>query len=226
MALPSSTSESLTVANRRPLKVRSAAWSVPIARALVRAGLTPNGISVLGIAFSLVGGALFVLGADAESSAVRAGTLVGAAVCVQLRLLCNLFDGLVAIECGLKSKLGDLYNEVPDRIEDTALLLGAGFAAAGAWGITLGWIASLLAIGTAYIRTLGASLGFPADFCGPGAKQQRMALLTVAALAAAVQSLVDGRTTLLAIGLMTIVAVTAFTVVRRLWRLAHALQQR
>ena len=42
---------------------------------------------------------------------------------MQLRLLCNMMDGLVAVEGGLKSKAGDLFNEAPDRIEDVILLV-------------------------------------------------------------------------------------------------------
>jgi hypothetical protein len=30
---------------------------------------------------------------------------------MQLRLLCNLLDGMVAIEGGMKGKAGDLFNE-------------------------------------------------------------------------------------------------------------------
>ena len=41
-----------------------------------------------------------------------------------------------------------------------------------------------LALLTAYIRALGTSLGQPQDFCGPGAKPQRMFLLTVGGIAA------------------------------------------
>ena len=39
-----------------------------------------------------------------------------AAVCVQLRLLANLLDGMVAVGSGQASRIGELYNEVPDRV--------------------------------------------------------------------------------------------------------------
>ena len=53
-------------------------------------------------------------------------------------------DGLVAVEYGKGSATGALFNEVPDRIADSAVLVGAGYAATG-W-VTLGYVAALLAL--------------------------------------------------------------------------------
>lgn len=44
---------------------------------------------------------------------------------IQARLICNLLDGMVAQESGVKSSLGKIMNEVPDRYSDIILLLGA-----------------------------------------------------------------------------------------------------
>src|SRR5438105_2817615 len=41
-----------------------------------------------------------------------------AAGCIQLRLLCNLLDGMVAIEGGFRSRSGEVFNELPDRVSD------------------------------------------------------------------------------------------------------------
>ena len=57
-----------------------------------------------------------------------------AAVCVQLRLLCNLLDGMVAIEGGKQSPTGMLYNEFPDRVADSLFLVALGYAAGCGWG--------------------------------------------------------------------------------------------
>ena len=164
---------------RRPLKTRSARWARGLAAALVKARVSPNAISVMGLGCAALGGALFAVTGRGWMPGWLA--LAGAASCVQLRLLCNMLDGLVAVEGGLKSKTGDLFNELPDRIEDTVLLVGAGHAAGWA---ELGWLCAALALLTAYIRALGTSLGQPQDFCGPGAKPQRMFLLTVGGIAA------------------------------------------
>ncbi len=51
-----------------------------------------------------------------------------AAVGIQLRLVCNLMDGMLAVEGGLKTANGDLFNEFPDRIADVAILAALGQA--------------------------------------------------------------------------------------------------
>lgn len=109
----------------------------------------------------------------------RLAWLAGAGF-IQLRLLANLLDGMVAIESGRASPVGELYNEVPDRVSDTAILVGVGFASGGT--PSLGLIAACAALFTAYVRAMGKAAGAPHEFCGPMAKQQRMALLTIAAL--------------------------------------------
>lgn len=211
--------------NRRPLKTRSAAWAGGLARTLANLGATPNGVSVTGIFFALAGGAALVF-AGRYTESTRALLLLAAAAGIQLRLLCNMIDGLIAVECGLKSKTGDLFNEVPDRLEDSAFLIGSGYASLAIHGTTLGWLAALLAGGTAYIRVLGGSLGFAQDFCGPMAKQHRMFFLTVTCLAGAGEALLTERRLALFYGLTFIIAGTAVTFVRRLSRIARALHAR
>ena len=101
-----------------------------------------------------------------------------AALFVQARLLANLLDGMVAVGSGRASPEGELYNEVPDRVADALILIGAGFAAGGT--PALGYLAALVAIFVAYIRALGGSVGVQALFMGPMAKPQRMATITAA----------------------------------------------
>lgn len=110
-----------------------------------------------------------------EGSPVRLCWLV-AAILIQGRLLANLLDGMVAVEGGKAGPVGALWNEVPDRIADIAILIGAGFAA-GSLPL-LGFAAALSAVFVAYIRALGGNLGAGEIFLGPQSKPQRMALLT------------------------------------------------
>lgn len=161
--------------DRRPLATRQAGWARRLAAALARSAITPDQISLLSVFFAAVGAALLAwwptwLG------------LLDAAVCVQLRLLCNLLDGMVAVEGGKGSAVGKIWNEFPDRVADALLLVALGFACGTPW---LGWLAALLAVATAYVRAFGGSLGMPQDFRGPLAKPQRMAVLTVACVFAA-----------------------------------------
>jgi phosphatidylglycerophosphate synthase len=154
-----------------------------MAALLARAGVAPNTISFGSIVFGIAAGAAFASTADGDGLGQRL-SFVAAAVCIQLRLLCNLLDGMVAVEHQRRSPTGDLWNEVPDRISDAATLLGAGFAAGSSpW---LGVAATVAALLTAYVRALGASVGAGQTFDGPGAKPQRMAIMTIAAVLAAI----------------------------------------
>lgn len=108
-----------------------------------------------------------------------------AAVAVQLRLVCNLLDGMVAVEGGKHSPVGVIYNEFPDRVADSLLIVSLGYAVAMPW---LGWVGVLLAALTAYIRVFGGSIGQPQDFSGIMAKQKRMAVLTLGLLAQVVET--------------------------------------
>lgn len=164
--------------NRRPIAVRSSAWAQQLASALARTATTPNHISVASVLCALIGAAALVW------LPTIAGALL-CALCIQLRLLCNLLDGMVAVEGGKGSPLGRIYNEFPDRLTDTLFIVAAGYAGGVPW---LGWLGAVFAIGTAYVRVFGGSLGLAQDFSGIMAKQQRMAVLTVACVAAAAES--------------------------------------
>jgi len=208
--------------DRRPIKTRSTWWAQAITRGLVRLGISPNQVSVASIAFALVGAALLSLEAKGRGGP---WLFLGVAVCIQLRLLANMLDGLIAVEGGRMTKTGELYNEIPDRIADVAFLAAAGYASQhGQWGIALGWSASVLAVATAYIRNIGARRGQPQDFCGPQAKPHRMFLLTVACILAFGEKLTGMSPRILFIFLIVITLGTLLTCIRRTVRLARQLE--
>ena len=212
--------------DRRPLKSRGAAWARGLAAGLARQGARPDLISAASVVFALAGAAAFWASADAAGGS-RAALLIGAGVCVQLRLLANLLDGMVAVEHGRGGPLGPVWNEVPDRIADVLFLVGAGYALRHASpdpGPLLGWLAAVLAVLTAYIRELGRGLGLESDFAGPGAKPHRMAALTAGCLLAACEPLWRDGPPMLLLTLALIVLLTAVTVVRRTLRLAARLR--
>lgn len=200
-------------ADRRPLRSRSYAWVQRFTAVLVRAKITPNGISLFGVLLAIIG--FVILWSATRGWLPPSLALLLAAVCVQGRLVCNMMDGLVAVEGGLKSKGGDLFNEIPDRIEDALFLSGAGIACGN---VVLGLVAAVLAVFTAYVRAFGASLGQGQDFCGPCAKPHRMFLLTVGLLAAAIGALCNFSGNILMWTLALVALLTALTAARRIVR--------
>jgi phosphatidylglycerophosphate synthase len=218
----SSTGSSEVDPDRRPIKMRSAPWARELAGGLAKLGVSPNQVSLFSVAGALVGAGLFLAEAFGPGSS---WFLIGAAVCIQLRLLANMLDGLIAVEGGHQTKVGELYNEVPDRIADVLFLASAGYASHHEdWGTALGWSAAVLAVGTAYIRALGARRGAPQDFCGPIAKQQRMFLLTVGCFLAAGEHVVGWSRQSLFWILVIINLGTLVTCIRRTVHLAERLE--
>ena len=228
---------------RRELRTRGAGWPRTIAGSLASAGIRPNQVSIASLLFAAIAAWAFW---RAGRYPMRAGDmflfmgervrrwrtysawmLVLGAAAIQLRLLCNMLDGLLAIEGGLRSKTGELFNEIPDRLADALILAGAGYALGRiGWGPALGWSAAVLAVFTAYIRVLGGSLGLTQEFSGPMAKQHRMFVLTMGALIAAMEIAIRGRVTALWIALVIIVGGAAFTAALRIARIARQLDAR
>jgi len=211
-----------TAKPRRELRTRQRAWPRAIATWLARRGITPNAVSIVSIIFAAGAGyALYRSGRDAGAP----GWFLLAAAGIQLRLLCNLLDGLLAVEGGLKSALGDVYNDAPDRVADILILVGAGYALAPDL-VFLGWLAALLAVLTAYVRTLAGSLGATQRFTGPMAKQHRMFVLTLGCLAALAEHSLNGGRLSLVVALAVIIVGSAVTMVRRLSDLSGELRGR
>jgi phosphatidylglycerophosphate synthase len=208
--------------NRRPLASRDSGWARSIARKLSNAAVTPNQISMASLVMAAFAGTAFWIAGTTESWP-RAALLLAAALFCQLRLLCNLFDGMVAIEGGKQEPDGPFWNEFPDRVADILILVGAGY---GAGVPALGWAAAGLAVLTAYTRELGRACGLPADFSGPMAKQHRMATITVAALLSLLEPLWGARSEVLIIALWIIAAGAAVTAFRRAMHAVRALRAR
>lgn len=214
------------IATRRPLKTREQRWARWLARRLAAAGVRPNAVSAASVVFALLAGLSLALSL-AERGNSRGPLLLAAAACIQLRLLCNLVDGLIAVEGGFASPAGEVWNDLPDRIADPLILIGAGLAVkAMPGGTTLGWLAALLALLTAYVRVLGGSLGLAQSFAGPMAKQHRMFAVTVGCIGGAVESGLGAPPRTLYAALVLVVLGSAFTVVRRTSRIVRELASR
>jgi phosphatidylglycerophosphate synthase len=211
--------------DRRPIATRNRKWAQTTTAWLASRKVSPNAISIAGMCACIVAGCALGI-----TSAVNYRILwLIAAAGAQLRLTANMLDGMVAIASSRTSRTGELYNEVPDRVSDSAVFIGAGFA----WGgnVTLGYIATILAIFTAYVRAAGKIAGAPNEFCGPMAKQHRMLVITLLCVYAAITprswqilTFNDSQIGVMTLGLVIIIAGCVMTVIRRLERIARALK--
>ena len=219
-----------TPSGRRPLKTRQ--WPVfqKLAAELARRDISPNTISVWSVIFAAGACICLIATNHVSHDLLRRGFWLFAALMIQLRLIANLLDGMVAVEGGKKSAVGDLYNEVPDRISDPAILIGAGFAFGGCPLLGLG--AATVSVFVAYVRAIGASVGAGQVFLGPFAKQQRMALMTIVCAAgmvlpARLQILNDENAfgiTAAALGVIVVGGIV--TAIRRLLKIADLMKSR
>jgi phosphatidylglycerophosphate synthase len=211
--------------DRRPIATRNTKWAQEATAWLAARHVSPNVISIAGMCACIVAGIALGVTSIADYRIMWIIAALGA----QLRLTANMLDGMVALASGRASKTGEVYNEIPDRISDAAVFVGAGFA----WGgnVTLGYIATILAIFTAYVRAAGKIAGAPNEFCGPMAKQHRMLVITLICLYSAVTprswqviTLNDSQIGLMTFGLAVIIVGCVITVFCRVGRIARALK--
>ena len=222
---PAMNESSAKAIDRRPIATRNRRWAQSATTWLASRNVSPNAISIAAMCACIVAG----LSLGLTSVQYNRVFWLIAALGAQLRLTANMLDGMVALASGRASKVGELYNEVPDRVSDAAVFIGAGYA----WGgnVALGYIATILAIFTAYVRAAGKIAGAPNEFCGPMAKQHRMLVITIACLYSVVVPrscqilhLDDLDMGVMSVALTVIIAGCVITVLRRFKRIARALK--
>jgi len=215
-----------SVKDRRPIRARKNKEVRATATWLVRVGMRPNHVSILSVVFSgLSAGCLFVASGSASSWGIA--LFIAAAAFIPFRGLCNLCDGLMAVEGGLKTKSGAIFNDLPDRVSDPLLLVAAGYSITSAsWARDLGWAAGLLAVMTAYVRVLGGSAGASQQFCGPMDKSPRMVVMMAACVLTAIELALGWIPRAMILGLCVVIVGCIATVVRRTLRIVDELESR
>jgi phosphatidylglycerophosphate synthase len=211
--------------DRRPIATRNRKWAQSATTWLASRNVSRNAISIAGMC-----ACIFSSLAQALSSVEynRVFWLI-AALRAPLRLTANMLDGMVALASGRDSKIGELYNEVPDRVSDARCS-----SAQGTHGVeTLrlvrsrrSWQFSLLTFGAA-----GKIAGATNEFTGPMTKQHRMLVITIACLYSVVVPrscqilhLNDFDMGVMSVALTVIIADCVITVLRRFKRIARALK--
>jgi phosphatidylglycerophosphate synthase len=209
---------------RRPMFTREWNISQRFARWLIARNVPPNAISLAGMAGGIVAG--LALAATPLPPLLPQALFLLAVAGIVVRGMGNLLDGMVAVGSGKASPFGELFNEIPDRVADIAILVGAGYAAGG--NPVLGFIAALAAVFVAYVRAEGKVTGAAQYYCGPMAKPERMVVVLLISLycglmPASWQPVVqigNQHFGLMAFGLAVIVLGGIVTVFRRLKRIA------
>lgn len=137
----------------------------PTVTGLHRLGITPNQITVFAIVLS--GGMGGLIAAYPQNRLV----LGALPLCLLIRMALNAMDGILAKEFDLKSKLGQILNELGDVISDTLLYLPFAFIP----GISPLWIVPIviLSILTEMAGILGVTTGSHRSYLGPMGKSDR-----------------------------------------------------
>lgn len=148
-------------------------------RALVRPlvkpllGVHPDAVTWASLPFAAVAG-LCLYRAD------LGWTLLLTPVFVALRSVCNLLDGMIAIERTMTSPRGEALQDMVDRLSDSCTVLGAAFSPAG--DLHLGIVAVTLMLISSYTGILKKATGGSREYGGILGKVDRFFLVGAASL--------------------------------------------
>jgi len=136
----------------------------PLVAGLVRAGVTPNQVTVAALLLSIA------VGATIATTRARWSLLLLPPVLV-LRMALNALDGMMAREHGMKTPLGALLNEVGDVLSDAALYLALALLAG--WNAAAVVTAVVLAGASELAGLAGVAAGASRRYDGPMGKSDR-----------------------------------------------------
>jgi len=162
----------MTLDKFRPLAERMLR---PFVSAADTVGLSPNGVSVLSLGVAGAAAAAFVTG---EPQWYAVGGLL-----VLLNGWLDLVDGALARRQGIASDGGDLLDHVIDRYPDLIII---GGLAAGVDSFALGFLAVTGVLMTSYLGTQIQAVGLGRAYGGLVGRADRLVLITIAGLVAAV----------------------------------------
>jgi CDP-diacylglycerol--glycerol-3-phosphate 3-phosphatidyltransferase len=146
----------------------------PLTRALARAGITPNQITVAAFVLSCATGAVIAWRSDRVSLLL----LLPGALFVRMGL--NAIDGMLAREHNMKSRLGTILNELGDVLSDAALYLPLALVPGLDKELVVGLV--VLGISAEMTGVIATQIGAPRIYAGPMGKSDRAFLLGLVAL--------------------------------------------
>lgn len=153
----------------------------PFVAAALRVGATPDQISVLAFAISILAGVAFYLATPVM--------YVTGAVLVLVNGWLDLLDGAVARETNVDSPGGDLLDHVLDRYADVVIVAGL---AAGIDQYALGFAAVTGVLLTSYMGTQIEAVGLERQYGGLLGRADRLALVGIVGAITAIVPSVAG----------------------------------
>lgn len=189
------------------LKPRFQAVLRPLARALYRAGVTANQVTLFACIVSVALGAVLCV----EQQRAALFLLVPAWFFV--RMAFNAIDGMLAREFGQASVLGAYLNELTDVISDAALYLPFAFLPGS--NATLLWMVIALSIIAEFAGVIGQALGRERRYDGPMGKSDRAFVFGLLGLLVGLGIAIAPVLTWVWAALVVLIAVTIVNRVRR-----------
>jgi phosphatidylglycerophosphate synthase len=162
-------STSYSPASRRPIADVFRRTADLAVRLCLRLGISADAVSLSSIGASALAAVCF------WQSGERLWLLIPAAALLYVRLWLNMLDGMVALAGGHASPRGEILNDLPDRLSDVLIFVGA--AHSGLCHPLSGYWAAIFALLTAYVGTLGQAVSGRREFGGIMSKPWRMVAL-------------------------------------------------
>ncbi len=157
------------------LRGLSRSLTEPIAEIAERVGLTPNMLSALSLAFSMIAFLFYYISASDHRM------LFWAALMVMMNGLADATDGALARRTGSVDPKGDFLDHVLDRYSDILFLMGIILAGYIQWEIGLLTIVGVLM--TSYIGTEAQALNLGRYYGGILGRADRLIFLFIATVA-------------------------------------------
>ncbi len=142
----------------------------PIEKFCSQTRLTPNHISIIGFALTILGSVLL-----ATDHLILGGWIVIWAGC------CDFLDGRIARLKNLSSPAGAFFDSVLDRYMDFAVLVGLALLFRDSWVLYVVYAAFLGSVTTPYIKAKSESLGIPSSG-GDMQRPERVVVIAVGAM--------------------------------------------
>jgi CDP-diacylglycerol--glycerol-3-phosphate 3-phosphatidyltransferase len=183
----------------------------PIARALHRAGVSANAVTVAGLVITCAGAALVALQEPT----------IGLVVLL-LGTLADTLDGQIARLTGGGTKLGAFLDSTFDRLSDSALYVATLIVAVGR-GDTLLFLSAIVALVSGslvpYIRAKAESLGLSASV-GLAPREARLLIMVLGVAAWAI----TGSLQLFAAAVTVVALLSTITAIQRIAHVIRALR--